>query len=399
MAVRILHIHSTFNLGGKEARAVRLMNAFGSHASHSIISTVPGALGAAAAIDPDIGVEFPNNHPAVFGKPAIGRYFALARYMRGFDLVLTYNWGAMDAVGARRLFGGPPLVHHEDGFNEDEARAQKPARVWFRRLMLGAAHAVVVPSHTLERIAVTSWRQPRGRVQQIANGIAVERYRSSPAREGGPRGGGGGLRLDDAQATPPLNHAAHRPPPHAGEDLVVGTVAGLRAVKNLSRLVRVFAASGCSGRLRIVGEGSDRSAIEGEADGLGIGAALELPGFNPDPASALRDFDIFALSSDSEQQPISVIEAMASGLPVVSTDVGDVREMVAEDNLPFIVPLDREDLLADALARLAANPGMRDSIGAANRAKALQFFNEGRMIAAYCSLYEEAIGQRGALGS
>ena len=364
MAVRILHIHSTFSLGGKEARAVRLMNAFGAYASHTIISTVPGALEARAAIDPAIVVEFPEEHPPVVGKPAIGRYRALARYMRGFDLVLTYNWGAMDAVGARRLFGGPPLVHHEDGFNEDEARAQKPARVWFRRLMLGAAHALVVPSHTLERIAVTSWRQPRGRVQRIANGIALDKYESC-----------------------------------RGDEVIVGTVAGLRAVKNLSRLVRAFVASGCSGRLRIVGEGPDRSVIKAEADGLGIGAEVELLGFNPDPASALRGFDIFALSSDSEQQPISVIEAMASGLPVVSTDVGDVREMVAEDNLPFIVPLDREDLLADALARLAANPDLRDSIGAANRAKALQFFDERRMIAAYRSLYEEAIGQRGALGS
>ena len=399
MTVRILHIHSTFNLGGKEARAVRLMNAFGAHASHTIISTVPGALDARAAIDRAITVEFPDNHPPVVGKPGIERYRALARYMRGFDLVLTYNWGAMDAVGARRLFGGPPLVHHEDGFNEDEAKAQKPARVWFRRLMLGAAHALVVPSHTLDRIAATSWRQPRDRVQRIANGIELDRYRSSPVRGGGPRSGGGGLSLDEEQAASPLHHAVHGPPPRAGEDLVVGTVAGLRAVKNLPRLVRAFAASGCSGRLRILGEGPERSAIEATASSIGLKERVGLPGFNPDPASALRDFDIFALSSDSEQQPISVIEAMASGLPVVSTDVGDVREMVSEDNLPFIVPLDREDLLADALARLVANPDLRDSIGAANRAKALQFFDEKRMIAAYRSLYEETIGQRGALGS
>jgi glycosyltransferase involved in cell wall biosynthesis len=366
--VRILHIHSTFSLGGKEARAVRLMNAFGDHARHTIISTVPDALGARDAIDPAIQVEFPEDHPPVVGKPAIGRYRDLARYMRGFDLVLTYNWGAMDAVGARRLFAKgmklPPLVHHEDGFNEDEASGQKPARVWFRRVMLGAARAVVVPSTTLERIALTSWRQPRSRVHRIANGIAFERYQSSPP----------------------------------GDELVVGTIAGLRAVKNLPRLVRAFAASGIDGRLVMVGSGPEDGAIQAEAVRRDVADRLELPGFNPDPASALRTFDIFALSSDSEQQPISVIEAMATGLPVVATDVGDIRSMVSEENLPFIIAADREDLYAAALARLASNPELSRAIGEANRAKALQFFDEGQMIVRYRALYADAIGGQGALG-
>lgn len=369
MPVRILHIHSTFSLGGKEARAVRLMNAFGDHAHHTIISTVPDALGARDAIDPGIVVDFPEDHPPVVGKPAIGRYRELARYMRGFDLVLTYNWGAMDAVGARRLFGGPPLVHHEDGFNQDEALEQKPARVWFRRLMLGAAHAVVVPSHTLENIALTSWRQPRGRVRRIANGIALARYQDRHA-----------VIQDD-------------------DTVVVGTVAGLRAVKNLPRLVRAFAAADIAGRLRMVGEGPERDVIQRTANDAGVGDRLELPGFNSDPAAALREFDIFALSSDSEQQPISLIEAMASGLPVVSTNVGDVRQMIAEENLPFIIPCEREDLLAKALQQLIANPALRRQIGRANRARALQIFDEAQMIEQYRALYSAAIGQQGSLGS
>lgn len=368
MPVRILHIHSTFSLGGKEARAVRLMNAFGDHARHSVISTVPGALGARAAIDPGIAVEFPENHPPVIGKPAIGRYRALSRYMRGFDLVLTYNWGAMDAVGARRLFGGPPLVHHEDGFNQDEAGGQKSARVWFRRLMLGAAHAVIVPSVTLERIALTSWRQPKRRVHRIPNGIALERYLS--------------------------RHAEHV----QDDEMVVGTVAGLRAVKNIPRLVRAFAAARLRGRLRIVGEGPERSTILQAAAAAGVTDRLDLPGFDPDPASALRSFDIFALSSDSEQQPISLIEAMATGLPVISTDVGDVRDMVSQENLPFVVRKDREDLFAGALLRLATEPELRRTVGAANRAQALQFYDERQMIVRYRALYADAMGDQSALG-
>lgn len=388
MPARILHIHSTFNLGGKEARAVRLMNAFGDHARHSIISAVPGAIAARDAIDPAIAIDFPEDHPPVVGKPAIGRYRDLARYMRGFDLVLTYNWGAMDAVGARRLFGGPPLVHHEDGFNEDEAGGQKPARVWFRRLMLGAAHAVVVPSESLERIALTSWRQPRTRVRRIANGIQPERYHDRHAE----------FVSASTQPRAIVRETEWMLKQVQGDGIVIGTIAGLRAVKNLPRLVRVFAASGVAGRLRVVGEGPERARIVEEAVRRGVADRLDLPGFNPDPASALLDFDIFALSSDSEQQPISVIEAMASGLPVVATDVGDIQGMVADENLSSIVPKEREDLFAEALGRLAADSDLRAAIGRANRVKALQFFDERQMIARYRALYAEAMGDQNALG-
>lgn len=371
MAVHILHVHSTFTLGGKEARAVRLMNAFGARAQHTIISTVAGALAARAAIADGVVAAFPDDHPPFIGKPSIGRYMAIARYLQKFDLILTYNWGAMDAVGAHRLFARmlrlPPLIHHEDGFNRDEAQKQNPARIWFRRLTLETAYAVVVPSHTLERIALTSWRQPKGRLERIANGIALDRYVPVPAEQA------------------------------RSDELVVGTIAGLRAVKNLPRLVRAFAASGIGGRLRIIGEGPERNAILQAATEYGVADRIELPGFNPDPAAALRDIDIFALSSDSEQQPISLIEAMASGLPVVSTDVGDVREMVSEANLPLIVPPVREDLFAEALSKMAANMSDRLAIGAVNRAKALQFFDEKTMVNRYRALYEAAMGQLGAL--
>src|SRR3546814_6450015 len=94
--IRILHLHSSFSLGGKEARAVRLMNLMGDRAHHSILSAMPGALGARDAIDPAIIVDFPKDAPPLHGKPSLGRYRDLANYMTRFDLVLSHNWGAMD---------------------------------------------------------------------------------------------------------------------------------------------------------------------------------------------------------------------------------------------------------------------------------------------------------------
>jgi len=373
---RILHCHSTFNLGGKEARAVRLMNAFGDAAEHVILSSIPDALGAREAIDPAIRVSFPGDAaaPPLHGKPSMGRYRDLADYMRGFDLVLTYNWGSMDAVGARRVFAPflhlPPLVHHEDGFNQDEAARQKPARVWFRRLMLPTAAHVVVPSQRLEAIAHDVWKQPRGRIERIPNGIRLP---------------------TDAEIADPLPIEGVEP----NGGLVIGTVAGLRPVKNLPRLVRIFAkAAPADARLVILGEGPERDVIMAVASMLGVADRVILPGFVRDPALHMAGFDIFALSSDSEQFPISLVEAMGCALPALSTDVGDIAAMTSAANSPFIVAKENEDGLAAALARLCADGELRRSIGTANRAGALRDYAEEVMISCYHNLYWNLIRAR-----
>jgi glycosyltransferase involved in cell wall biosynthesis len=241
MAVRILHAHSTFSLGGKEARAVRLMNAWGDAAEHTILSGMPDQLGARMAIAPGLKVDFPADAPPLTGRPGLARLFRLARFMRGFDLVLTYNWGAFDAVMAKYLFRGPPLVHHEDGFNEDEAEGLKPSRNLYRRLGLSGAYRLVVPSRRLEEIARTEWAQPADRVARIGNGIPLAPFEMPPA----------------AGVIPGLTR---------GEgELLIGTVAGLRKVKNLPRLVRAFAGAELPrARLVIVGEGPEREAILAE---------------------------------------------------------------------------------------------------------------------------------------
>jgi glycosyltransferase involved in cell wall biosynthesis len=92
------------------------------------------------------------------------------------------------------------------------------------------------------------------------------------------------------------------------------------------------------------------------------------------------------LSSDTEQMPLSLIEAMASGLPVAATDVGDVRLMLAAENAPFVTALD-DAALAASIAALVADGGLRRHIGAANLAKARRDFGQAAMFAAYGALW------------
>jgi glycosyltransferase involved in cell wall biosynthesis len=104
-----------------------------------------------------------------------------------------------------------------------------------------------------------------------------------------------------------------------------------------------------------------------------------------DPAPLYAEFDIFALSSDTEQMPLSVLEAMAAGLPVAATDVGDVRAMLAPANAAHVVPGDPAALAA-ALQRLAEDPAQRSWLGAANRAMAERDFDEALMFRAHAAL-------------
>jgi L-malate glycosyltransferase len=371
--LRVLHLHSTFNAGGKERRSAALMGKFGAGIDHSIVSGEPGALGARSLIPAGISVQYPFGFPPLAGRFGVRRLQTLARAMRGFDLILTYNWGAMDAAMAHALFapslGLAPLVHHEDGFNADEAQRLKPTRNWYRRIALARASALVVPSRQLEDVALRIWHQPRSRVQRIVNGIPTRAFGKPPRPDALPR-------------------LIKRP----GE-LWLGTLAGLRPVKALPRLVRVFAGLPEHWQLVIVGEGPEREAIMAEAARLEIEHRVHLPGHVDDPAAAAALFDLFALSSDSEQFPLSVIEAMAAGLAVASPAVGDVSEIVASDNAPFIAPAGDESALAAAIAALAADEGLRRRIGAANQVRARGEFDETAMAQRYGAIYGAALGR------
>jgi glycosyltransferase involved in cell wall biosynthesis len=170
-------------------------------------------------------------------------------------------------------------------------------------------------------------------------------------------------------------------------------MAGLRPVKNLPRLVRAFAAMPQDWQLVILGEGPEREAILEEALRLDFGHRVHLPGHVADPASVVGLFDLFALSSDSEQFPLSVVEAMAAGLAIAAPAVGDIASVVAEDNAPYIVRPGDEKALADALCALAADDALRARLGAANRTRARAEFDEAAMETRYAAVYAAALGR------
>ena len=369
--LRLLHVHSSFDPGGKELRTVQLINRFGKGVMHTIVSAVPGASGAMRHVARGIPV-LQINLPGLTGTPGPLKLRQLAIAMKPYDLILTYNWGAINAVLAHSAFGPSlglaGLIHHEDGFNDDEASGLKATRNAFRIVALARAQALVVPSTVLRNIALEAWRQPPAKVHLIPNGVATARFARKPKPDALPR-------LVKQRG-----------------EFWLGTVAGLRAVKNLPRLVRAFAGLPEAWHLVIAGEGPEREAIVAQAERSGVAHRVHLPGF-VDPAEAVGLFDLYALSSDSEQAPISVIEAMAAGLAVVSPAIGDVADMVGESNQPYLTASGDEAALAKALGVLAAAPGLRTRIGAENRARARAQYDEDAMVARHAALYARVMGR------
>jgi glycosyltransferase involved in cell wall biosynthesis len=358
---QLLHVLPSFAVGGVQVRLARVINALGLRYRHRIFA-LDGNTACRSLIDEGLEVTAETAPPPQPLKALPSALRIIRRDLRAArpDLLLTYNWGSIEWAIANRLFRIAPHIHFEDGFGPEETEQRLLRRSLMRRWALARSEQIIVPSRTLATIARTEWHLDPKRVRYIANGIDASGFVATSKLE------------------PPLFA-------RDASEVIIGTVAPLRPEKNVGRLVRVFAQlrTNTPTRLAIAGGGAQRDEIEAMARQLGVADRVIFLGSVAQPQRALALFDIFALSSNTEQMPMSVLEAMAMGLPVVSVDVGDVKRMLADENSDLIVPKEREDSFAGALAELVVDPARRASLGALNRQKVQTVYAWKAMVEEY----------------
>ncbi|MGI8573286.1 MAG: glycosyltransferase family 4 protein [Solirubrobacteraceae bacterium] len=208
----------------------------------------------------------------------------------------------------------------------------------------------------------------------------------------------GACRAEQAVVIPNAVDVASFPiaAPGDGDVPTVISVGRFRAPKDFITLARALAhlPSG-SFATSLVGDGPERGAIEAEIDRLGLAERVRVLGERPDVPRLLAGADVFVCSSRSEGMPVSILEAMAVGLPVVASAVGGVPELVLDGHTGLLVPPGEVAPLAAALGRVLADRDLRKRMGSAARGVALERFDLPRFRQAHLDLYDRLLSERG----
>lgn len=343
-------------------RAVQLMTAFGGYARQTV-----AAAGGQGAVPGGVPGTLAQNPPPLAGAVSVARYEAIARAMRGHDLVLSFGAGAIDAVMARRAFprGTPPIVHHEDPV---DATSGGSARL-YRRIALGATAGLVVTGDAAAAEAAARWRVARERLHTIPDGVDLSAFARAP----------------DAKMVGGFRRKT-------GEVAIGVTLEGA-SDDELALLVRAVAGLAARFRLVVIGEGPGRAAVERAALAMGIDDRLVLPGALPSTAAWLGGVDVLLLPLRLGAAPPIVVEAMAAGMPVMALRGGAVEGLLAPENRVLLSAHAAEVSLRDALQPLASDATLRAAIGAANRAQALATHDGAAMVARSAAVYAAALGR------
>ncbi|WP_437586197.1 glycosyltransferase [Sorangium sp. So ce1000] len=369
----IAHVLNSFQVGGAEQVVVDLAG-LQRAAGHEVmvvgIATNPDGPRAAQLRERDVAVHMlPKRSGFDILLPGkLAAFFA----KHGVSIVHSHNQQPLVYATAAGRLHRVPVCHTLHGAMFDQGR-----RAWLRHMAAKLADAHVAVSQPTADFMLKHNEVPSSKLHVILNGIDLSRFRPDTA-------------------------ARHRIRAELGiprDAWVAGAVGRLSQVKNHALLLRAAAAGILSGdsddaRLLLVGDGPEAASLRALAEGLGISDRVIFAGERHDVPRLLSASDVFVLSSKSEGLPLSMVEAMTTGLPVVSTAVGGIPALIADGETGFLVPSEDEGALAAKLAALKGDPTLSEAMGKRGRKLALRRYSAERMMASYMDIYETLLARR-----
>jgi glycosyltransferase involved in cell wall biosynthesis len=366
--IKVVHIVPMLSPGGAERVAVHIVRGLNRQRFEPAVISFTGRLGCdldSLLEDAGIEVRYLGKQPGFDHR----MYYRLPPILKECrpDIVHTHLHVLRYALPFLLLRKRASLLHTVHNLAEREI---EPRLRWLQRYALNHG---VVPIAVAEEVAI-SLRRLHGiqRCQVIPNGIPTDRY-----------------------ARPQIPRKEWRERQGFGEnDVLFVCVARFGPQKNHTLLLKAFAqgpASDPNAHLVLVGEGILRQQLEVQTKNLGLAGQIHFLGLRSDIPDVLGAMDVFVLSSDYEGNPLSVMEAMAAGLSVVSTGAGGVPDLCASGKEGFIVPPGDVEALSDAMTSLLGNRELRQSLGMAAARRARGNFDVSTMVQAYEGLYENLV--------
>jgi sugar transferase (PEP-CTERM/EpsH1 system associated) len=355
-----MHVLYALQPGGMELGVVKVVNGLDARRVRSSILSTRAAGDLRHLLSPEVALyelsRRGGNDPKL-----VWQMYRLFRETRP-DIIHTHAWGTLiEGLVAARLARVPVVVHGEHGTLQLRGYQR-----WVQRRAWSAADRVLAVSSRLAERMSAETGFPLRRIETIRNGVDLTRF--------------GRVSRAKARAALGLSHG----------ELAIGTLGRLVPVKNQALLIdaaRLLHERGVEATVMIAGDGPLRQELEAQAAAAGVGDRVRLLGHRSDPEVVLSALDVYVLTSTSEGLPNTVLEAMATGLPVVVTQVGGADELVQHNVTGFLVPSAAPDALARTLATLLGDEGLRRTTGAAARIRAETEFGLSGMIRRYQALY------------
>jgi sugar transferase (PEP-CTERM/EpsH1 system associated) len=375
----VVHVVYRFDTGGLENGIVNLIDNMPAeayrHAVVALTEVVPDFANRIRRRD----VTFDSLHKLPgHGVKLYPRMVELFRKLRP-GIVHTRNLAALECQVPARWAGVPVRIHGEHGRDVDDLDGTRVRYQWIRRLYRPFVQQYVALSRDLAGYVEHKVGVPQCRIAQIYNGVDVERFH--PHANGRPS-------IPGCPFTDPTL-------------FIVGTVGRMQSVKAQTLLARAFVRAlelqpALRDRLRLVMVGDGPLRVEAQAllDSAGVGELAWLPGERADVPDVMRGLDCFVLPSLAEGISNTILEAMASGVPVVATNVGGNPDLVSAGQTGDIIPAADTGALAASLVRMATDTGRASAMGRAGRALAQSRFSLPAMVDAYQGLYDRLLAER-----